>query len=201
MILDEPIEKEVVPDRKKISWFELIMVTVLLAVAIVRELTSNIMLYAALGFAATVLAGGYLFGYYWMNKPSEKNFRTVVITVLYGLSFAMATLSFAALEMFAESSMEASAFALLVFILVLVIDFITSIKRSRVINEQTVFRAVALGTIVLILNLIPQSVHVPFTYRKYPQFVAYYKKHQTEGSFLAIFYTFQRENKLVDELK
>lgn len=202
-ILDQPFEEQQIkPVKRGWTWFEMILAPVVIALVIIREITGLLWAFEGINFTGVILGLGYLFGYYWIDRPPLRSARTIVFSILYGLFFFGATFAFIALILFMPGGKEASWISAGLLAITLAGDFIASINKSRVASYKTFTRLAVFAVVFLVLNVIPEKIHVPFVYRSYPGFVAYYNEHQQDGRFLNILYDYKINNNIpAGELK
>jgi len=183
-ILDQPIpEDKPAPAKRRWTLFEKIFPPLVLVLALIRELTGELVLYEVLTILGTILALCYLVAYYWIAKPLISTFRTVSITVLYGPAFFLGIIAFLLSILFYPGAKEMIILSGAVILGVLVIDFSSSIRKKPVANRKTAVRIVILGILLVIFYFVPESKHVQFVYRRYAEFVSYYNDHQQDGRF------------------
>jgi hypothetical protein len=117
----------------------------------------------------------YLVGYWWINKPAEKTPRTICITILYGISFS--TLVFALLFkfLFLTGSDQMTILGLILIVVTISLDFITSIKKARILNAKTTVRLFILLPALAILFFVSEDTRIRFTYRRNQDFIKFYE--------------------------
>ena len=138
-----------------------------------------------LGLMSTCVLGVvYLFGNWWLNKPSQTSARTIFITILFGVtSFVLVfALVFRLLYLPGEYEMRLLSFGLVV--VVSIVDAVTS--NVKVSNSRTKWRFTSLVGIILIYMYIPQDKRIRFSYRNYPEFIQYYDQQKNAKQFYEI---------------
>lgn len=135
---------------------------------------------------ACLLGALYLFGNWWLNKPSHRSVRAVLITILFGLtSFALLfTIVFSVLYLPGEYEMRMLSLTLLV--ISLLIEIITSVNKVKVTNTRTRYRFILLTGIISLYAFIDEEKRIYFSYRKYPEFLKYYEEQKTSLPFYEI---------------
>jgi hypothetical protein len=124
----------------------------------------------------------YLFANWWTNKPIETNFRTILVTALYGLTFSCLTLTFVFKLLFLSGSDQMTVLSLISIVVTIAIDFITSINKARVINRRAILRLTILVPIVGLCFFISDDKRIKFTYRQDPDFIKYYELYKDDYS-------------------
>jgi hypothetical protein len=123
----------------------------------------------------TVLGAIYLIGHWWINKPKETSSRTVLITILYGLTFSSLTFTIVFKLLFLSGSNQMTILSLILVTTTMIIDFITSFNSERVLNNKIIGRVLVLFPIVGLLSFVNEETRVNFTYRKNPDFIEFYQ--------------------------
>jgi hypothetical protein len=196
MILDQPIQDEPKVVIKRWTWWEKVLPSLLFLVVIFREITGNLWSYLIILMLGALLAFSYVLAYYWIDRPAVSSFRTVLISILYGLSFSVATAAFVTLILFFPRGIDITYGTIILMGVTLLIDLATSLRLPRVANKMTFVRIGVFAVLLATLNLIPEHKHVEFTYRRYTGFVTYYKEHYNDGPFLAVYGEYRRINNL-----
>jgi hypothetical protein len=135
-----------------------------------------------------LLATTYLFFNWWTNKPQEVNLRTVIITLLYGVTLSGLTFAVIFNLLYLSGSVEMTTVSITFSVLIIVIDLITSIKRSKVLNSLMLWRLTILMASLVILSTVDEQQRISITYRKYPGFLNYYNANKGKHDF----YTLQK---------
>jgi len=123
----------------------------------------------------TLLGAVYLIGHWWINKPKETLIRTVLITILYGLTFSSLTFTIVFKLLFLSGSNQLTMLSLILVIITMTIDFITSFDSERVLNNKILGRVLVLFPIAGLLFFISEETRVNFTYRKNPDLIEFYQ--------------------------
>jgi hypothetical protein len=182
-ILDQPVLVEDAPIKGKWTWFEKILPGIIIIVTVVREIIGWVWGYEVILTLGILLGFSYLFAFYWIAKPAIRSWRTVLVTILYGIAFFFGVFAFLFAILFLSGAKEMSVVAAVAILSAIIIDVVTAYGKNPVADSRMLIRIGILGVIVLVLYLIPESRLVQFTYRKYPEFVNYYKEHQADGRF------------------
>lgn len=126
----------------------------------------------------TFLAILYLFANWWINKPTETTFRTVSITVLYGITFSCLTFTLLFKLLFLSGSDQMTVLSGILIIVTLSFDFLSSLNKTRVINKKTIVRFSILVPLVVVNFLINEEKRIRFTYRQNPDFLKFYEENK-----------------------
>lgn len=166
--------------------FERILGAGMLIGLVVRDVFGYARFDHGIMICGSLLAASYLFANWWMTKPNARNLRTVVISILYGL--ASSALAFALLFklLYLTGSDEMTIVSFISLGIILGVDLVSSIHKSKVLNSWTMWRLGILSSIVLICYFIPQDYRVAITYRNYPGFLEYYMDKKGNEEFYEI---------------
>jgi hypothetical protein len=148
MILDQPGET---PRKKKITWFELVMMLVIFASMTAYETMLIPYSYAVWHFAMFALGLGYLFGYYWIDTPDKKDQGFPWFSICYGIAFFSAILAF---NGFFDDRFRATAIVFVLLITILAIDYVSSANKTPVATTQTFIRMIALVGLLVLRNVL-----------------------------------------------
>ena len=143
------------------------------------ELTSTLWF-----FPGTVLAFMYLIANWWINKPRQRNVRTISLTLLYGFVSCCLILSIIFQLLFYAGSDLLSVLSIFVLIIALGIDLTSSIKKDRVLRRPAFWRLGILTIFVVVLYIVPHDTTIQFTYRDYPGFLKYYRTNKDTIDFV-----------------
>ena len=184
-ILDQPIPVEEAPVKRRWTWFEKIAPAVLIILILWREIFSTLWIYEWIEYYGYALAGAYASAYYWIAKPEIITVRTVLVTILYGVFFSIGILLFLCwtLLLIGGGYKEVVLGFLAFFFPVLLLDVLLAWGKRMVANSRTLIRGAVLGCLLAVMYQVPESSHVIFTYRKYPDFVAFYKEREGSAMF------------------
>jgi hypothetical protein len=144
-----------------------------------------------------LLAITYLFFNWWTNKPQEVNLRTVIITLLYGVALSALTFAVIFNLLYLTGSVEMTIVSIAFSALIIVIDLITSIKRTKVLNPLMLWRLAILMASLVIMSSVDEQQRISITYRKYPGFLNYYKANKGKQDFYTLqkmYFDTQRDN-------
>ena len=130
-----------------------------------------------------LLAITYLLFNWWTNKPQIVNLRTVIVTILYGVALSGLTFAVIFNLLFLSGSVEITIVSIIFSVLIIVIDLITSIKRTKVLNSLTLWRLAILTTSLVMLSFIDEEQRISITYRNYPGFLSYYNANKGKHDF------------------
>jgi len=156
MILDQPISKT--PVKKTITLFELVVSTTLSALTIFNEVldTQDIpykivrtISIAGVLVPGGVLTGGYLFCFYWIDKPRASDGRAIFLTILHGIGFAFLATSWVYFALFAEQEAPGVAMTGLCFIGFAFALDIATLKNDVRITSNTVLIRLAVFLVAL----------------------------------------------------
>jgi hypothetical protein len=146
----------------------------------------------------TLLATTYLFANWWISKPEETNLRTISLTLLYGVVSCSLVLSLIFQLLFYPGAKQLSLLSLVVLIVALGIDLVSSINRKKVLKSQTIWRFVILTSFVIIFYILPQETRIQFTYRDHPSFLEYYGADNSGNDFVDIKDAYFKDDKEED---
>ena len=134
----------------------------------------------------TILGLFYLFSTWWTLKPKHKNTRTIIISILYGLACwsLMFTLIFKLLYL--EGSDEMTIMSMILLMVAIGLDILTSIKKLKLINRWMIFRISILTSFALTFLIIPDDSRIAITYRDYPELLKLYEMNREKFSFFVI---------------
>ncbi|MEQ8425585.1 MAG: hypothetical protein RIA63_12800, partial [Cyclobacteriaceae bacterium] len=131
----------------------------------------------------TFLGLFYLFTGWWTLKPERKNIKTVIISILFGLASGSLAFTLLFKILYLEGSDEMTMIGFILLLLAIVVDFVTSISGSKLINKWMTFRTGILASIALIFFLVPKDLRISTTYRKHPEFLRYYNQNKDRLPF------------------
>ncbi len=134
--------------------------------------------------SGSILAFTYLFANWWISKPKESNVRTIALTLLYGLASFSLTISLIFQLLFYAGAHLQSILSIILLVIALGIDFISSRNRDKVIKKSTMWRVGILLCLVVVFYIVPQDNRIFFTYRDQPEFLEYYKTSNGEMDFV-----------------
>jgi hypothetical protein len=150
---------------------------------IIRDSTGFIGANWIILISATSLAILYLLGSWWLDQPTRTSFRTVSLSVMYGVASFGLTLSLL-FKLSYYSGADQLTFLSFTLVLVAVIaDALSSMGKRKVLTIRTSIRIAILVTCTIFLNVIPQESRIALTYRKHPGFLRYYREHKGKGDF------------------
>jgi hypothetical protein len=152
---------------------------------LIRDITGN-GIDQLIVLCGVLLSVVYMFGNWWLSKPNKKNTRTIIVTILYGITSC--ALSFALLfeVLFLTGANQMSVLGFIILAFSLLIDFLVGIKKEWVLDTWTAYRLCILTTLVIALLLIRQDHRISFTYRKFPDFLKYYEANKVNKEFYDI---------------
>jgi len=142
------------------------------------------------------LALVYLVANWWIIRPNTVSARTIVVTILYGVTSSCFTFALIFKLFYYEGSDQMIILGWMLLILSLTVDFISAFNKKRVINQWLTLRLSILLLSATAFFYIPEESRVRFTYRNYPEFLQYYE--MNKDSFAAFDL---REKYFADQLK
>lgn len=128
----------------------------------------------------------YLFANWWLHKPKDRNGRTVVVSILYGIASWNLTFAIIFKLLYLSGSHEMSITSFIVLAFAIMVDLLTSINKLKVIDSWLKWRFAILVISVAILFTIPDDYRISVTYRKFPEFLKYYEANKDNEYFYII---------------
>lgn len=191
MEIHEPIDRGQYSDSQKSSGKIGLILELMLAICSVAGILITDVLgfprLFGLGLTAICLLGFmYFLGNWWLNKPFETSARTILITILFGVtSFALTfAIAFRWMYLPGEDGMRIISLGLLVTSVI--VDAVTSFNKTKVSNPRTKWRFTVLACIIVLYMLIGDNRRIHFSYRNYPEFIQYYEQHKDSKEFTEI---------------
>lgn len=199
MILDQEAARS---KRTSVSFatiIELLLVVAVISSLLLRDGLSDIRLQPFCLKTSLALAIWYLFAYYWMSKPRVRSFRTVVLSIVYGVVFALLTMTFVALANFVTWTTEYTLLSTIVVGVVVAVDLGLGLRSFPVAGNATFIRLGIFVSLIAIFHLIPIDERIHLTFRKYPAFLKVYEQNQGEMPFDELYATYTKFFPLVRE--
>lgn len=128
----------------------------------------------------------YLFANWWLCKPDETSARTIIVSILYGLTSWSLTFAIIFKLLYLSGSDEMSVIGFILLSLAIGVDFLTSLSKSKVLNTSAKWRFGILTGVVIILFFIPEGYRISITYRNFPGFLKYYEANKDNEYFYII---------------
>jgi hypothetical protein len=166
--------------------FEIFLASGVLICLVVRDVMGLPSLDQPIVICGGLLAIIYLLANWWTNKPKEKTPRTIIVTSLYGLTSCSLTFTLVFKFLYLTGSDQITILSLILIIVTLAIDIISSGGKTKVINSWTMWRLGIMTTLAAIYFFVPESRRVPITYKKYPDFIKYYESNRDSLEFYDI---------------
>jgi len=162
---------------------ERILIGVFFGCTIARDAIPLLEFEKGIVISGTALGLLYLIGFYWLQKPVMKNFRTVSLTLLYGIVCFQWSFSFLFIAMYLTGDQEMLITAAIATTIVVGIDLLSSIGKKRVIDAPLFTRMASYFFLCTLLVSVPQRVRIDITYRKDPAFLKFYHEKNQHGKW------------------
>jgi hypothetical protein len=153
---------------------------------IIRDVLGYGRLDQAIMIFGSLLGFIYLLGNWWINEPKEKSARTIIMSVLYGIASWSLTFTLIFKLLYLTGSDEMTIMSFILLGTAIGADLLTSISKSTVINQWTIWRIGILSACVIILYSVSEDYRISVTYRNYPEFLKYYKDNKDKEPFYVI---------------
>jgi hypothetical protein len=124
-----------------------------------------------ISICGAVLGLFYLIGFWWLHKPSVVNFRTITISILYGLVCFLWSFTILYQTLFLTGAAEMMMLASMITVFVVVLDLMTSIGKIKVVDATLATRLGAFFIFGAILVSIPEHLRFEYSYRNDPDIV------------------------------
>lgn len=189
MDLKEPLDKidpELQPQKSRVSIgfvIELLLGTFFIIMILIRDVLGFPRSYELGLLSACVLGVIYLFANWWLNKPSQTSARTILITILFGLTSFVLIFAIVFRLLYLPGEYEMRLLSLGLVVITSILDAATSVNKVKVSNPRTKWRFTILAGIIVLYMYIPQDKRIRFSYRNYPEFIQYYDQQKASMEF------------------
>lgn len=153
---------------------------------VIRDLFGFALIDQPIMICGSLLGFAYLFANWWMDKPEETSFRTIAVTILYGIASWCLTFALIFKLLYLSGSDEMTIMGLLLLAVAIGVDLFSSIKKTKVLKAWLQWRLGILTSFVVLLYFIPEDFRISITYRNYNGFLEYYQEHKANEYFYII---------------
>ena len=139
----------------------------------------------------TVLGLLYLFANWWISKPAERNVKTIIFSILYGITSFILIHAFFFKLLYLPGGDELAIIGFGILAFSFGVDWLTSIGKDTLLSKRIAVRFVWITIAVLIVLIVGEDARIRFTYRSNPDFLVHYEEEkESKKPFTQIYFEY-----------